>query len=443
MASAFCIDVEVALSTEAENSYHLFCACLDARWEIERSKQSIQEFHKFVSQEASTKSVIPPSFNPDNLVDVEEYLCALGCAGPVLKLQKFHFLNVPKVVRDGLQYVSDKPYGEKLRTGFLQKRPSFTKRGGGKRYCELTKDDRGNSLLLYTNDKSKYIIGAFKIGPTTVIQKLPEFENTVVLLADKRQWVLQAASQRDFLVWSAQLGEAVSQIGGNNLLSRDQKKPEAKTAEEDKNEKNNKKHTKGDQEAQSFQLQNTSLTQKIKDLENTFETTKTNIQNLRKETAELQSKHENMRLAIRKQFETENKEMIQKYELDHEALRKKIEEMHCELENKLLRESGFGGYDSLFNETFVENTNVEEEKKDENPVNAENPNGNNVLSVDDHIKFEHRHLHKHYHKHVYNHHHTHYHEERDKTISSYSQTHTLAHTITHTHTKIQIKRKFV
>jgi len=225
MASAFCIDIEIALSTEAENSYHIFCAVLDARWEVHRTKQSIQDFHKFVSQEPSTKNMIPPSFNPDNLVDVEEYLCSLGCAAPVLKLQKFHeFLNVPKLVRDGLQFVSDKPYGDKLRTGFLQKRPSFTKRGGGKRYCELTKDDRGNSLLLYTSEKSKHIIGAFKIGPTTVIQKLPDLENTVVLLADKRQWVLQAASQRDFFVWSAQLGEAVSQIGGNNLLTKDQKK---------------------------------------------------------------------------------------------------------------------------------------------------------------------------------------------------------------------------
>jgi len=332
MTSAFSIDIEIAPSIEAANTHHIFCACLDARWEVERSTTAIQEFHKILSQDNSTKTVIPNSFNPDNLIDIEEYLCALGCAAPVLRSPKFYdFLDIPKVVRDGLQYVSDKPYGESIRAGPLQKRPSFARRGGGKRHCVLTKDDRGHSLLLYSNQNSKFIIGSFKIGATTTIQKLPEFENTFVLLADKRQWVLQATSQREFVVWSSQLGDAVSQIGGTNLLVKGGKQ-EQKTMEENNNNNNNnnnnkdnsgKKHTKGDQAAIALQQKNTQLSAEIKELENNCETVKVSIQTLRKETLDLQNTQENMRTAIRKHFDAENKDIIQTYELEHEALRKK------------------------------------------------------------------------------------------------------------------------
>jgi len=158
-----------------------------------------------------------------------------------------------------------------------------------------------------------------------------------------------------------------------------------------------------------------------------------------------------MRTAIRKHFDAENKDIIQTYELEHEAIRKKIEERYAELENKLLRESGIRGYDSLFNDNFVDNEEDDDEKKDkDNDDDKTNDNGllienHGTITNEEHIKFEHKHLHKHYHKHIYNHRHIHYHEEdaNGKNAHSYTQTHTLAHTITHTHTKLQIKRKII
>jgi len=72
------------------------------------------------------KAIAPPVPNVDNIVDVETYLCSLGCSSRVLRAQRFHdFLEIPKTVREGLQYASDKPFGKVVASAYLQKYISF------------------------------------------------------------------------------------------------------------------------------------------------------------------------------------------------------------------------------------------------------------------------------------------------------------------------------
>ena len=105
-------------------------------------------------------------------------------------------MDIPQSVRDGLTYASHKAFGKSLREGYMQRHPRFVRRGGGKRYIRLTKDDRGGSLICYLDENHKQsnsIQSSLKIAASTEIQGLKDkgIQNAFVLKSGKRQWILQ------------------------------------------------------------------------------------------------------------------------------------------------------------------------------------------------------------------------------------------------------------
>ena len=156
-----------------------------------------------------------------------EFLSRLGCTAAVLRIARFHdFLNVPQSVRDGLTYASHKPFGKSVREGYMQRHPRYVRRGGGKRYLRLTKDDRGGSLICFLDENNKNsVIASLKIGASTEIQNLKDkgIPNAFVLKSGKRQWVLQASSTREYNIWQAQLVGMLKEFGPVNLDGNDNK----------------------------------------------------------------------------------------------------------------------------------------------------------------------------------------------------------------------------
>merc|ERR1719233_532086 len=104
--------------------------------------------------------------------------------------------------------------------------PRFVRRGGGKRWICLTKEERGGSVICYKSANEKEgkavknsIISSLKIGASTEMQNLKDkgIPNAFVLKSGKRQWVLQAASTREYNLWSSGLVAMLKEFGPVNL----------------------------------------------------------------------------------------------------------------------------------------------------------------------------------------------------------------------------------
>ena len=211
MSGAFNIDIEVGQPSDGGGKIKIYCASLTDTWTVDKTGQELIKFHKSLGQDSAIKKNKIGLGQCPNIKDIGEcelFLSRLGCTSAVLRVILFHdFLNIPKSVRDGLTYASHKPFGKNLREGYMQKHPRFVRRGGGKKWIRLTKDDRGGSLICYKDENKNAIISSIKIGASTEIQNLKDkgIPNAFVVKSGKRQWVLQASSSRDYQTWQIQL----------------------------------------------------------------------------------------------------------------------------------------------------------------------------------------------------------------------------------------------
>eukprot|EP01084_Bolivina_argentea_P067513 122937_1 len=203
MSGAFNIDIEVGQGDGKK--IKIYCASLTDSWTVQCDNLQLAQFHASLSKEqAIIKNKINIGQCPkvDNLNGCDIFLSRLGCTASVLRISRFHeFLAIPTSVRDGLTYASHKAFGKSIREGYMQRHPRFVRRGGGKRWIRLTKDERGGSLICYLDENNKNsVISSLKIGASTEIQNLKDkgIPNAFVLKSGKRQWVLQASSTRDY-----------------------------------------------------------------------------------------------------------------------------------------------------------------------------------------------------------------------------------------------------
>ena len=209
MSGAFNIDIEVG--SKDPKTITIYCASLTDTWTVNHSDSELSQFHQSLSKDSAIqKNKIGLGQCPkvSDIGSCELFLSRLGCTSAVLRVKLFHeFLNIPQSVRDGLTYASHKPFGKTLREGYMQKHPRFVRRGGGKKWIRLTKDDRGGSLICYKDENKNAVISSIKIGASTEIQNLKDkgIPNAFVLKSGKRQWVLQASSARDYQTWQTQL----------------------------------------------------------------------------------------------------------------------------------------------------------------------------------------------------------------------------------------------
>ena len=207
MSGAFNIDIEVGSSDG--DKIKIYCASLTDTWTVEHNNNELVTFHSTLSKEEKIKQNkmnLGPCPKISDAATCELFLSRLGCTSAVLRIPLFHsFLNIPQSVRDGLAYASHKPFGKNLREGHMQKHPRFVRRGGGKKWIRLTKDEKGGSLICYRDEEKKGIVSSIKIGQSTTIQNLKQINNAFVVKSGKRQWVLQASSPRDYKQWQSQL----------------------------------------------------------------------------------------------------------------------------------------------------------------------------------------------------------------------------------------------
>ena len=167
------------------------------------------------------------------------YLSRLGCTAAVLRIDKFHeFLEIPPEVRQGLSFASHKPFGKVIKEGFMFRHPRFVRRGGGKRWIKITKEERGGSIICYKDkDNKNSIISSLKIGAATEMNTLKQVPNALVVKSGKRQWVLQAVSGRAYQLWHTKLIDILKQFGNVNVGDMEEELPpaleETKEAESD------------------------------------------------------------------------------------------------------------------------------------------------------------------------------------------------------------------
>jgi len=146
-----------------------------------------------------------------------------------------------------------------------------------------------------------------------------------------------------------------------------------------------------------------------------------------------------------------------KWEEDHEVIRRQLEDLHQQLEDKAAKEGFLHAVGGLL-DGYAEDGGAdidfdkdEEEAKDPNNTDKNDPNavqpvqsasgGAGDNDTQQSVKFTHKHVHKHDHKHICHHKHIHYHDHTGKPTQVYVKTNTIAHTIVHTSTQLKIQRK--
>eukprot|EP01084_Bolivina_argentea_P265979 450997_1 len=471
MSGAFNIDIEVGAGGTT-GKIKIYCASLTDTWNIVRSGVELAQFHSSLSKEqAITTNKINLGGCPkvDDITACELFLSRLGCTAAVLRIAKFHdFLNVPKSVRDGLTYASHKPYGKSLREGYMQRHPRFVRRGGGKRWIRLTKDDRGGSLICYLDENNKNsIIASLKIGASTEIQNLKDrgIPNAFVLKSGKRQWVLQASSSRDYTMWQSQLISMLKEFGPVSLDNNNNKNNSSDKPKTPRNSNNNKleqqrqsaKAAKASAGTGKILKENQEITAKIKKMKLKIADLAEEIDKYKELEIEMLSNAEDLKRKRKKQFEKDKEDLIAEYEVKQDNLRGEIEELNQKLENKTATEGGYSGLKTLFSE-YIE-INIDDYKEDallsdnDNDDDDGRSNTNMLQNMDNddkddfndedgkgNIKYLHKHLHRHDHKHIHSHRHLHIHDQTGDAPITYTHTHTIAHTICHTNTQFKIKK---
>jgi len=397
MSGAFNIDVEVGKIPEKPKSIKIFCASLTDTWNLERNFTDLKKFHNdLTNHDMITKNKINLGKCPniENTDGCELYLSRLGCTAAVLRIKRFHeFLEIPQSVRDGLTFASHKPFGKVVREGWMFRHPRFVRRGGGKRWICLTKEERGGSVICYKDANEKEgkavktsIISSVKIGASTEMAGLKDkgIPNAFVLKSGKRQWVLQAVSGREYQLWQAKLFDILKQFGPVTMNVEEQIE-EKETATETETEtadaesvsgksakssssprasklkgklsklspRSPKQNAVNDPATAKLLRENVTLERKIKDM-------KERIKELAKEIAEYQDKEielRNLEQEIRrkeqKNFQRQKEDLIAEYEVKQDNLRAQLEQTHQKMEQKTYDEGKRSGLKSLFGEDFI------------------------------------------------------------------------------------------
>jgi len=461
----------------------LYCAALTESWNIEFTKQKLSEFGNAILKDDETKLVAPPVPNVDNIVDVETYLCSLGCSSKILRSSKFHdILEIPKTVREGLQYASDKPFGKPVASAYLQKYISFLeKKDGRKRFVRVTQEDKGGSISLYSDEKSQQIIGSMKLINKVVVATTP-LERSFVLKTGKRQWLFQAFDVSAFNnVLSAiinimkqfpdaklpELTTIQSPTGAPNT-------PASPAAASNNNNNNNQLSNAAiilakqatEQDLPRLQEENQKFNQQLSRLDDQYKTADSEYQQLIRLKNSLSQGNDTMKTSIENEFQNERKEFVKDYEQQNQDLRDVI----ADLERQMIAKSAVNDSHTLkfgFNlkkdkkkKKKNDDSDSDEERKPEpKKVTVEEKKKADEIQVDlekrllqgltdeekYQIKFTHKHLHRHEHKHIHHHKHIHIDNENKQSYQNirYNEDkHTITHIITPTNTQIQIHSLF-
>eukprot|EP00484_Ammonia_sp_Unknown_P002028 CAMPEP_0197022854 /NCGR_PEP_ID=MMETSP1384-20130603/3654_1 /TAXON_ID=29189 /ORGANISM="Ammonia sp." /LENGTH=491 /DNA_ID=CAMNT_0042450965 /DNA_START=61 /DNA_END=1536 /DNA_ORIENTATION=+ len=490
MSGAFNIDIECSQGSSS-SKLKIFCASLTETWDTECDQVQFAQFHAGLSSEDTIKKNGIPLPNPcpkvDNIDDCEDFLSRLACTAAVLRLSRFHeFLAIPQSVRDGLTYASHKAFGKAIREGYMQRHPRFVRRGGGRMWIRLTKDDRGGSLIAFKNETetdNHDILSSLKLGASTEMQTLKDkgIPNAFVLRSGKRQWVLQASSGRDYSSWQSQLVNMLKEFGPVNIDNNNEEQKDSNNSSDQpavSSSTGSPKHSARGAPANAavpvdtgkILKENQELSEKIKKVRQKIANLASEID--RYKDLEIEAKNNEIELKRKgqKQFQKEKEDLIAEYEVKQDNLRGEIEILHQKLEQKTFDEGGLSGLKSLFNEEFVE-ININDYKQaaagaaksafadDEGLLavaGSEEAVAGGGLGDDDEdeedelinekgasgrYKYLHKHLHRHDHKHIHDHRHTHIHDHTEEPPTTYTHTHTICHTIAHTTTQFKMKRK--
>jgi len=437
MSGAFNIDIEVGAVDGSRDQIKIYCASLTDTWEVVRSAKALGDFHAQLVKSKISLGALPKI---SDIAGCEMFLSRLGCTSSVLRVPLFHdFLSIPKPVRDGLTYASHKPFGKNVREGYMQRHPRFVRRGGGKRWMRLTKDDRGGSLICYRDEnKSGTPMASIKIGNSTEIRNLrgKGIPNAFVLKSGKRQWVLQAGSTKDYQSWAAKLNAMLKQFGSSVQGGSEEKSGDITIGIGAKG--NNEQFMKQ-------QSRNTDLKAELERLHGQMEGMERELARLKMMHADGQSGNEAMKKKVELEFQKETDALVRDYELQSQNLTDELGELHRQIDAKTAMDSGnSGGFKALkfglgqFGQKEELKSEIDTEKK--------------ILDTftdDDRamIKFMHKHLHRH--KHVHSHQHVHIHLHKDSADNvdnvdiedmELEDKHTISHTITHSNTQFQISK---
>jgi len=440
MSGAFNIDIEVSAVDNSRDKIKIYCASLTDTWEVTRSSKEFASFHAQLMKNKISTGALPKM---SDIAGCEMFLSRLGCTSAVLRIALFHdFLSIPKSVRDGLTYASHKPFGKNLREGYMQRHPRFVRRGGGKRWMRLTKDDRGGSLICYRDEnKSGTPMASIKIGNSTEIRNLrgKGIPNAFVLKSGKRQWVLQAANTKDYQSWQAKLNHMLKQFGSS-------------VSGGDENSKGNSGDisigvgAKGNSEQFSRQqTRNSELKGELERLHGQMEGMERELARLKMLHADGQSGNEAMKKKVEMEFQKETDALVRDYELQSQNLTDELAELHRQIDAKTAMDSGnSGGFKAMkfgfkgMGAKEALSSEIDTEKK--------------ILDTftdDDRakIKFMHKHLHRHKHVHSHQHKHIHLHKDSADNVDNVDiddmeleDKHTISHTITHSNTQFQITK---
>lgn len=462
MSGAFNIDIEVGPS-DKKGVIKIYCSSLTNTWTVDRNSVELAQFHNGLSKDdivKHNKLYIPPCPKTDNATACELFLSQLGCNAAILRIQRFHeFLSIPEDVKKGLAYATHKPFGTPIRAGYLQKHPRFVRKGGGKRWIRLTQDERGGSLICYKDENSqKNVVASLKIGASTEMKNLTNdgIPNAFVLKSGKRQWILQAQSNREYYGWQSAISQMVKKLGGNISAvagPTDDQKQSIQTENNNQSSQNVSTAVSLNVGASSMSdnkllKQNVKLKQELEQKTEMIRGMQEEIAALKEKAIEAGSNTEEMRRKIQKEFHKKKDELERDYELQHENLRAEIEELHRKLEAKTAMEGGHSAMKTLFGDGFKIGIGEDDELQAE--IDAEKKLLDSFSEEEKAtIKYIHKHLHRHDHKHIHHHRHVHHHihdgDNKNKSkenTESIVATHTISHTITHTNTQFKIKKSF-
>jgi len=447
MSGAFNIDVEVG--SKDSKTLTIYCASLTDTWTVNHSDSELTQFHSSLSKDAAIiKNKIGLGQCPkiSDISSCELFLSRLGCTSAVLRVKIFHeFLNIPQSVRDGLTYASHKPFGKTLREGYMQKHPRFVRRGGGKKWIRLTKDDRGGSLICYKDENKNAVISSIKIGASTVIQNLKDkgIPNAFVLKSGKRQWVLQASSQRDYQTWQTQLDNMLKQFGSSVKKGGAEQKENASKGGGATGDIVIGIGPSGNTgQANKYYEQNQKLKQDLDALHGQMEGMQRELDRLIVLNSEAGTGNEAMQRKVELEFAKERDALIRDYELQSQNLENELQELHRQIDAKTAMDSGSGGLLKGF--SFGKEEDLKSEIDTEKGIL-------DTFTEDERatIKFMHKHLHRHTHKHTHTHKHIHLHKDAADNVDNVDigdmelvNKHTISHTITHSNTQFKITKAF-
>jgi len=442
MSGAFNIDIEVGALDGSRDKIKIYCASLTDTWEVVHSGKELAAFHAKLSKDAAMiKNKISPGALP-KITDVaacEMFLSRLGCTSAVLRIPLFHdFLSIPKPVRDGLVYASHKPFGKNLREGYMQRHPRFVRRGGGKRWIRLTKDDRGGSLICYRDEnKNSGVMSSIKIGNSTEVRNLrgKGIPNAFVLKSGKRQWVLQAGSTKDYQSWQGKLNNMLKQFG-SRVTGGAEEKAAGDIVIGIGPSGNNEQFSKQQQK-------NVELKAELDRLHGQMEGMQRELDRLKMTHADGQSGNEAMKKKVELEFQKETDALVRDYELQSQNLTDELGELHRQIDAKTAMDSGnSGGSGFKFSLGLKSKEVLKSEVDTEKKILDTFTDDERAM-----IKFMHKHLHRHKHVHSHQHKHIHLHKDAADNIDNVdikdmelADKHTISHTITHSNTQFQIEK---